>query len=379
LIVARVALIAGQARSLVNFRGALIEALISQGHSVYAIGPNADSETLGWLADRGVDYFFVPLARASLSPTTDLKTLLASRSALVRGGAEAVIAYTIKAIVYGLLAARIVGLNRRYAMITGLGYAFTDGVDSIKRRFTRSVVRSLYKLSLARAEAVIFQNPDDLKVFSELGLIDSKSRVGIVNGSGVDIGRFQPEPLPTAPVCLMIARLVADKGVGEYIHAARYLKARVPHAVFKLVGPFDPNPAALPAGLLETAIEENAIEYLGEIKDVRPVIATASIFVLPSYREGTPRSALEAMAMGRAVVTTDAPGCREVVEDGVTGLLVPVKSVTELANAILRLIESPELRQQMGFAGRARAVSRYAAKDVAASILKLTALSRMAS
>lgn len=370
----RVTLIAGHAPSLVNFRGPLIEALLARGHIVSAIGPVADSDTLDWLSTRGVNYHAVPLSRSSLNPAKDLGTLLAVHSALLKTQAQAVVAYTIKAVIYGLLAARLAGVSRRFAMITGLGYAFTNGAGSLKRRIVGTVARALYRLALAQADAIIFQNPDDLAAFRHMGLVGPRTRVGIVNGSGVDVGNFGYVPLPIDAVCLMIARLVADKGVCEYLTAARIVKAIRPHALFRLVGPADANPAALPPLLLEKAIEDGIVEYLGEISDVRPAIAASSIYVLPSYREGTPRSVLEAMAMGRPVITTDAPGCRETVEAGVNGLLVSVRAVSELVDAMLQLIDEPDTRQRMGDAGRARAVSRYTADEVAQSVIDLLAL-----
>jgi glycosyltransferase involved in cell wall biosynthesis len=181
-------------------------------------------------------------------------------------------------------------------------------------------------------------------------------------------------PLPTDSICLMIARLLADKGVAEYLAAARQVKALRPHASFRLLGPADPNPAAFSPGLLNQAILEGSVEYLGETSDVRPAIAASSIFVLPSYREGLPRSTLEAMAMGRPVITTDTPGCRETVEAGVNGLLVPVKSISQLVEAMLRLIDNPGLRQRMGDAGRTLALSRFASRDVAKNVIDLLGL-----
>jgi glycosyltransferase involved in cell wall biosynthesis len=370
----RVTLVAGYAPSLVNFRGPLIEALLARGHIVSAIGPAADPDTLNWLSARGVDYHAVPLSRTSLNPAKDLETLLAVRSALLKTQAQAVVAYTIKAVIYGLLAARLAGVTHRFAMITGLGYAFTDGAASLRRRIVSGVARALYRLTLAQAQVIIFQNPDDLSAFRHIGLVRPHNRVGIVNGSGVDVGHFSYIPLPNEPVCLMIARLVADKGVCEYLAAARSVKAIRPDTQFRLIGPTDPNPAALPPGLLDKAIQDGIVEYLGEQSDVRPAIAASSIYVLPSYREGTPRSVLEAMAMGRPVITTDAPGCRETVEAGVNGLLVPIKAISELVDAMLQLIDEPVTRQRMGDAGRARAVSRYAANDVAQSVIDLLAL-----
>lgn len=373
---ARVVLIAGLAESLVNFRGPLIEALLAAGHQVAALGPEAQPATLAWLGARGVPYRPVPLARAGLSPTADLATWRAMRAELAVLKPDAVIAYTIKPVVYGMLAARAAGVPHRHAMITGLGYAFTDGATSLKRRLVGQVARRLYALGLRQAETVLFQNPDDLDVFRNLGLLPDSARIGIVNGSGVDTSQFAPAPLPETPSLLMISRLVADKGVGEFLAAARIVKARRPEATFTLVGPEDPNPAALPPGLMAAAIADGIVHYAGETNDVRPAIAGASIYVLPSYREGTPRSVLEAMAMGRAVITTDAPGCRETVQDGVNGLLVPVKDAQALAAAMLRLIDDAGLRAAMGARGREIAVTKYDAGAVARSVLALTGLER---
>jgi glycosyltransferase involved in cell wall biosynthesis len=374
--VARIAIIVGLAHSLVNFRGPLIDALIAAGHSVVGLGPAAGPETLSWLAARGVIYHVIPLARASMSPTTDARTLNAMRSTLARVRADVVIAYTIKAVVYGLLAAKLAGVPRRYAMITGLGFAFTQGAGSLKRNIAAVAARGLYRLSLSQAHAVIFQNPDDLAVFRSLGLLGAHLTVGVVNGSGVDTARFAPAALPPGPHFLLIARLVADKGIGEYLAAARLVRELRPRATFALAGPEDPNPSVLPPGLLRQAIADGVVDYLGELDDVRPAINKASIYVLPSYREGTPRSVLEAMSMGRAVITTDAPGCRETVQDGVNGLLVPVKAVQELADAMVRLIDDPDQRARMGAAGRNMAVTKYRAEAVALSVLQLLQLNQ---
>ncbi len=367
----KIAIIAGLAQSLVNFRGPLLDAMLRAGHEVHAIGPEADPATLDWLSQRGVVYHQIPLARTGLSPRADLETLLAIRTLFKRLKPDIMIAYTIKPVIYGLIAGRLSGVPRRYAMITGLGYAFTEGAASLKRTMVGHAARLLYRIGIREAHAVAFQNPDDLAVFRQMGIVSPDQKVGIVNGSGVDTTRFAEAPLPDTPVCLMIARLVADKGVGEFIAAASTIKPAHPDATFVLVGPRDPNPAALPVGLVEGAIAKGVIDYRGEMEDVRPALAEASIYVLPSYREGTPRSVLEAMSMGRPVVTTDAPGCRETVTDGVNGLLVPVKSVDELAAALERLILDAGLRSRMGQAGRQMAVSRYDADEVAHSVLDL--------
>ncbi|MBB5045245.1 glycosyltransferase [Shinella fusca] len=366
---ARVVIIAGLASSLVNFRGPLLEALREAGHEVHAIAPASDDKTLAWLRTRAITFTSIDLARSSLSPAADIKVFMQLRSALAAIRPDVVITYTIKPVIYGTLAAALSGVKRRYAMITGLGYAFTDGERSLKRQLVNRIASGLYRLALKRVQVVLFQNPDDRQAFEQAGILATDTRTVIVNGSGVDTDFFSPKPLPVVPHFLMIARLVADKGIGEYIAAARIVRTCNSDASFHLVGPLDPNPAAFDITALEQAVAEGDIIYHGEMADVRPAIADCSVFVLPSYREGTPRSVLEAMAMARPIVTSDAPGCRETVEHGKNGYLVPIKDVGGLAEAMARLASNPELRQVMGRASYALALSKYQARDVARSIL----------
>jgi glycosyltransferase involved in cell wall biosynthesis len=366
---ARVLVIGGLAKSLVTFRGPLLLALQAAGHEVHTSSAPGDPATLAWLAARGIPFHPVALQRASLSPREDVATVLDLRRMIRRVRPDAVIGYTIKPVVYGTLAAWSAGVPGRHAMITGLGFAFTAGAPSLTRTVAKQFARLLYRVSLRRTASIIFQNPDDLAEFRDLRLLPDGVPTTIVNGSGVDVVAFAEAPLPAAPRILMVSRLVADKGIVEFIRAARAVKADRPEVSFTLVGPADPNPAALPAGLLEEAIRDGTVEYLGELHDVRPEIARCSIFALPSYREGTPRSVLEAMAMGRPIVTSDAPGCRETVVPGVNGLLVPVADVAALAEALHTLIADPELRARMGRQSRRIAVDRYEAGQVARSIL----------
>nr|WP_281397000.1 glycosyltransferase family 4 protein [Shinella fusca] len=354
---------------MVNFRGPLLEALREAGHEVHAIAPASDDKTLAWLRTRAITFTSIDLARSSLSPAADIKVFMQLRSALAAIRPDVVITYTIKPVIYGTLAAALSGVKRRYAMITGLGYAFTDGERSLKRQLVNRIASGLYRLALKRVQVVLFQNPDDRQAFEQAGILATDTRTVIVNGSGVDTDFFSPKPLPVVPHFLMIARLVADKGIGEYIAAARIVRTCNSDASFHLVGPLDPNPAAFDITALEQAVAEGDIIYHGEMADVRPAIADCSVFVLPSYREGTPRSVLEAMAMARPIVTSDAPGCRETVEHGKNGYLVPIKDVGGLAEAMARLASNPELRQVMGRASYALALSKYQARDVARSIL----------
>ncbi len=371
---ARVSIVAGLASSLVNFRGPLIEALLEKGHEVDVIAPSIDDRTAKWLSERGVTSHTVHLSRVGTSPLGDLRTLISLVRLFRKTAPDAVIAYTIKPVIYGVLAAWLAGVPSRHALITGLGYAFTDGPSSVHRRILRAVATTLYRIALSRADAIVFQNEDDRADFQAAGILGHAARTTIVNGSGVDIDHFSPVPLPDSPRFLLIARLVADKGIVEYIEAARIVRDRLTDAEFHLVGPRDSNPASLPEGLVDAAVSDGLLVYHGELSDIRPQIATASIYVLPSYREGTPRSVLEAMAMGRPVITTDAPGCRATTVHGSTGLLVPPRAVAELAEAMERLGADAGLRARMGGAARARVKDLYDARAVARSVLDACAL-----
>jgi glycosyltransferase involved in cell wall biosynthesis len=355
---ARVMVIGGFADSLIHFRGALLRRLVAEGHSVIACAPNATVEVRRELAALGVAYRHVPIQRAGMNPMRDVRTMRALAALYREVQPDLVLTYTIKPVIYGSLAARVARVPRVCSLITGLGYSF--GTTTWRQRALSPVVRSLFRFALAHNEVVFFQNPDDLQQFVDAGLADERQAV-LVNGSGVDLEHFTATPLPDGvPAFLLIARLIWEKGVGEYVEAARRLKARYPGARFRLLGPLDPNPAAVSRAQLDAWCAEGVIDYLGSTHDVRPAIASASVFVLPSaYREGTPRSVLEAMAMGRAVITTDAPGCRETVAPGENGFLVPIKDSTALADAMERFLRDPGLSAPMGARSRAIAEQKY--------------------
>lgn len=303
----RILILASLSRSLLNFRGPLLRALRERGHEVIAAAPSDDGVVAvqEQLASMAIRFEPVPLARGGLNPFNDLRSLRALDTLLRRQRPDVVLAYTAKPVIYGGLAARRVGGIRFFPMITGLGYAFTDS-GGLKRLLVRRVIEQLYRRSLASAETVIFQNPDDENLFRERKLIPSTVPSVRVNGSGVDLDAFPPAPLPEAPVFLMLARLVADKGVREYVAAARSVKHQYPQAVFRLGGGLDPNPASIRPDELQSWVDSGVIEYLGDIHNVQGALAACRYYVLPSYREGTPRSVLEAMATGRPIITTDA-------------------------------------------------------------------------
>jgi glycosyltransferase involved in cell wall biosynthesis len=356
---ARIVVIADLMKSLAHFRGDLLSALVKAGHEVVACASGEDKEVLARFREMGVDYRTITLDRNGITPLMDLHYLLVLTRLLLKFRPDIVLSYTIKPVIYGSLAARFAGVPQSFSMITGLGYVFTG--KTLKQRFVRAVVHLLYRLSLPQNHAVFFLNRDDLSLLTGLGLIQDPTQAVLVNGEGVDLNFFsEGPPRTTPPVFLLIARLLKDKGIAEYVDAARILKSSYPEAKFRLVGPFDSNPSAISRSQVAEWQREGVIEYLGETRDVRPYIAEASVFVLPSYyREGTPRSILEAMAMGRPIITTDAPGCRETVVEGENGFLVPVMDIDALVKAMERFIVQPDLIQWMGRRSREIAVEKY--------------------
>jgi len=216
---------------------------------------------------------------------------------------------------------------------------------------------------------VFFQNTDNLQVFQRYRLLGNPAAAVLVNGSGVDLDRFRVAPLPSAPIFLMIGRLLRDKGVVEYVEAARQVKARHPQAVFRLAGWIDAHPDAISAAQLDAWLQEGVIEYLGYLDDVRDAIAAASVYCLPSYHEGMPRTVLESMAMGRPILTTDVPGCRATVVEDVNGYLVPSRDVTGLARAMERFVLEPQTIPRMGRASRRIAVEKFDVNQVNAVML----------
>ena len=358
----RVVICANTAWNLHNFRAGLIRALIARGMEVVAVAP-PDSKHGPMLESLGCRFVPLPMDSKGTSPLGDLRLLLGFLGIFRRLKPDCFLGYTIKPNIYGSFAARVLGIcviNN----VSGLGTAF------VSESWLTRVARSLYRLALSRSKVVFFQNRDDLDLFVESGLVRSE-QVRLLPGSGIDLQRFAPVAIgrreAEGPVFLLIARLLWDKGVGEYVEAARRVKARLPSARFQLLGFLDvENRSAVNRDAVEAWVAEGLVEYLGRTDDVRPFIAGADCVVLPSYyREGVPHSLLEAAAMARPIITTDWIGCREVVDDGVSGYLCAVRDPASLATAVLRFIELP-LRERlaMGAAGRAKMEREFDEKFV---------------
>ncbi len=368
----KIAVLAGWANSLVNFRGSLISEFVRSGHEVIAFAPEAPAEIEARLAELGASYEQVTLRRTGMNPMHDAIAFKSLRSLLKRHKPDILLSYTMKPVIYGSLAAADAGVGRIYSIITGLGYAF-QGVTA-RQRISGAAIRPLLRRSLVRNHRVFFQNPDDMRLFHDLGLAGSAQSV-LINGSGVDTAHYALAEPAVQPVSfLLIARLLREKGIREYAEAARILKESYPDAAFRLLGPFDDNPSSIGQATVDSWHDSGILDYLGETGDVRPHLAASSVYVLPSYREGTPRSVLEAMSMGRPVVTTDVPGCRETVNDGENGYLVKPRDPISLATAMGRFIEEPDLIPAMGARSRALADEKYDVHKVNRVILETMGL-----
>ena len=333
----RIAVVANTAWYLFNFRLNLMLALQQAGHAVVAIAP--EDGHAARLRQAGIPTECVAISGSGTHPLREAGTVLALRSALRRQRIDLVLSYTPKGNLYSALGCLTAGI------------AFVPNVSGLGRLFIRPsaathVAKLLYRLTFHRAHHVFFQNNDDMALFLQQGLVEAP-RCERLPGSGVDLQRFQASALPAAraadaPAFLLVARMLWDKGVGEYVAAARILKARHPAAQFRLLGFVDvANPSAIPRHQIEEWVQEGLVDYLGPTDDVRPFLVDADCIVLPSYREGVPRTLLEAAATGRPVITTDAPGCRDTVVDGTTGYLCRPADAHDLADKMDRFIALP--------------------------------------
>lgn len=356
-----VLLCANTAWNLANFRRPIIESLVAGGHRVIAAAaPDGREQELISL---GAKFVPLPIEPAGRNPLADLRLLAVLIRLNRRERPAALMTFTIKPNIYGSLAARITG-TRSLATVSGLGSAFLAGGG------TSRLVERLYRLAFARTQAVFFQNDEDRSIFVERGLVHP-SRARRVAGSGVDLERFTiaPEPANPKPVFLFVGRLLWDKGIREFVGAAKRIRDRGLDAEFRIVGECGvDNPTAVTVSDVARWTANEAIDYLGPTDDVREAIAACDCLVLPSYREGLPRSLLEGAAMGRPLIASDVPGCRDVIEHGATGLLCAPRSEEALADAIEQMLSfSPATRRAMGLRGRGKVEREFAAASVVAA------------
>jgi glycosyltransferase involved in cell wall biosynthesis len=341
---------------LYNFRLAQVQALRERGDEVVLVSP--DGPYGPRMQGMGIRWLRFPLAQRGLNPVAEIQTVLRLLRLYRREKPDLVHQFTVKCVLYGSLVCHILGIRSIVNSVTGLGYVFMEGGDA--PRWLRGFIKLAYRLVLQRTW-VIFQNPDDRSVFLESRLVDPK-RVTLIRGSGVDIQRFSPRPEPPGiPLVVLPARILWDKGVGEFVAAARTLQAKGLRARFALVGESDDeNPASVHASQLHAWENEGVIEWWGWKENMDEVYAQAAIICLPSYyREGVPKALIEAAACGRPIVTCDMPGCREIVRHKENGLLVPARDAAALAAALADLLQSPSMRSEMGICGRTIAEKEF--------------------
>jgi len=368
----RICIIGNQAFSLLNFRGPLISDMVEKGHEVFALAPDYDEYTRASVHALGAEPLDYSLSRTGMNPLRDAADMLHLTFLFRRLKPDLTFAYAIKPIIYGTLAASLSRVPRRYGLISGLGYVFTPpmGREPFRRKLLRGAVKVLYSAALSSASRAFFQNKDDIEEFLSHDLV-SAEKVVLLDGTGVDLDYWTPAPPVRDPVTfLLAARLLREKGIVEYAEAARLIRKKYPETRFVLLGNLDTNPGALSRAEIEAWASEGVFEWPGHVRDVRAWLARSSVYVLPSYREGVPRSTQEAMAMARPVITTDAPGCRETVVDGENGFLVPMRDAEALAAAMERFILNPSLIETMGKASRIIAEERFDVKKINRVILK---------
>ncbi len=355
----KVLVLSSLAYSLTNFRGNLLREIRANGHEVVAVAPDMDEAVADELREEGIEFRVIPMQRAGMNPFADLRLLLSYVWLFLRENPQLVLAYTQKPIVYGGLAGRIACVPRFYALMSGLGHVFSPG--SKTRPTLKWIIARLYRVAVRRARAIFVFNADDRQDMLKLGIIHPDQHVVQVPGSGVDLAKYARRPIPKDGISfLMIARLLRNKGIPEFLEAARIVASKHSDCRFSILGHLDDqNPEGISQADIDRFESEYPVRFIPGTSDVRPYLADASVFVLPSYyREGLPRTILEAMAVGRPIITTDQPGCRDPIEDGANGIIVLPRDEHSLADAMHGLASDRALIESMA------ARSRKIAEDV---------------
>ena len=361
-------------RSLLIFRGDLIASMVQAGHRVTAMSAPDQPEVVQDLEMLGAAFQSYSVNRRGMNPLQDMQTLFALRKAFVELKPDIVLAYTIKPVIWGGLAAYGAKELRFFAMIEGLGYAFQ--ANSWKRKMLNYIVSFLYRTALKKSRKVIFLNSDNQSEFLHRRIIQSDKSI-VIDGIGVDLENYSYSDLPVSePVFLSIGRLLGEKGFREFARAAKIVKAQHPHARFQILGGEDPSSDGIALREIKEWEDKGWVDYLGETSDVRPFIKACNVYVLASYHEGMPRTVMEAMAMGRPIVTTNAAGCRETVQEGKNGFLVPVKDAQALAERMIWFIQNPASMEQMGLESRRMAEERFDVRIINQRMMEIMGLVR---
>jgi len=373
----RVAILGPVAKESLLFRRDLILELVARGHTVFVFCADCNKETHQLIQSFGAQPIHYSLNRGGANPIHDLKTLVQLYRLFRTIKPDLVLSCFVKPVIYGSLAAKLSGVPKRFAMLEGLGFVFTDLPTGVSRKqaWLRRIQVLLYRIVLPVIDTLIFLNHDDPVDLLERNTLQAK-HVEVLGGIGLDLKEYPYSPPPVQPVrFIFIARLLAEKGIFEYIEAAKQVKKQYPEAEFVVLGGLDEaNPGGLKQDQLQALLDTGVIIYPGYVSNVAEWIAGSSVFVLPSYREGMPRSTQEAIAIGRPVITTDVPGCRETVVHGVNGFLVPKWNALALAEKIRYFMEHPEEITTMGLASHKLAVERFDVRKVNERLIKILGL-----
>lgn len=327
-------------------RHELILEFINKGYSVVLVAPEPKESIETYIDDKKINYYQWNLDRTGINPFNDLNSIKELKSIIDKEKPNIVYSFGgAKAAIYSTIAAAAKNIVGNYCMINGLGSIFRG--KGLKNKLIKFIMCLLFKYSLKKSNGVLFQNEDDLNEFYKRGLV-TKNKSKIVNGSGVNLKKFRYSPIEKNNVFLFVGRLLKDKGIYEFVEAAKTLRRKYPSTEFWVVGGFDTNPTAVRPEEVDSWVNNKVIKYFGRQNDVYPFYKKCSVFILPSYHEGTPRTSLEAMAVGRPVITTDAPGCKETVIEGRTGFKIPVRDVQALVNRIEYFINNPNEIKKMG-------------------------------
>jgi len=367
----KIAIISNKASLLVTLRKALLLELVSQGHDVIALAPDHDSTTRERLSSIGIQAVDTTMSRTGILPLGEFRAIFELRRLLILHQIEACFSYVVKPVIYGTIAAWLAGVPRRYGSIDGLGYVFSDsGPLTLKWRLVRLVAYTMIRLSSLAIDKLVFLNSDDLEYFVSKGLV-SRKKAKLLGAIGVDLSEWKETLFESFPIrFILIGRLLRDKGIAEYINAARIVKSRYPETQFVLMGGLDGNPTSFSPKEVNDWIDEGVVEWIDH-GDVAPQLERSHVFVLPSYREGVPQSTQEAMAMGRPVITTDVPGCRETIIDGFNGFMIPVRDADTLAEAMQKFLNNPHLISEMGRNSRCISEKRFDAFKQSAKLVEI--------
>jgi len=363
-------ILANSNHSILNFRKELILEIQKKGFNIIIIAPNiSDSfELTSFIKKNEMSYRNIQINRASKNIISELSYFIRLFYLFFTIKPVGVLSYTIKPNLHGMIISWLLKVPMRFAMVTGLGYLFRSGLTS---KFIK-IAQQLYGFALKRAHIIFFQNMDDRNTLLELGVISNKSNGVVTNGSGVNIKKFKQTPIPPNKniTFLMIGRLLISKGVNEFFEASLKIHKKYPQARFILLGGEDENPDAISQEAILLMKKLKHFHLLDEVKDVRPIIESSHVFVLPSYHEGLPRSVIEAMAMGRAVITSDAPGCRDTVIDGFNGYKVKTRDSLDLVSKMEFFINNYEQIKIMGNNSRQLACERFDVSKVNTVMMK---------